>query len=99
MRGPKSISEIEAEIMMCVASGYDPTKLGAWYCEDHPEYEMGHHGCNGAGVPEVARISMLVLQRRNALQELKEMRVVYEDAVQLLYKRVEELETLNHTKQ
>ncbi len=51
--------------------------LMRWWCEDHPEKEMGHEGCNGAGVPDNARIHMLVHRRRLAEQELREAKRYY----------------------
>lgn len=66
-----------------------------WYCEDHPDKEMGHDGCTHAGIPECARMDMLILHRRNALQELKEVRAFTDVVITGLLKRIEELETLN----
>ncbi len=41
---------------------------GKWFCEDHPEHEMEHGGCKGAGIPEIARGDALA----NVLQAQRE---------------------------
>lgn len=63
-----------------------------WLCEIHPEEEMGHDGCDGAGIPRDAQIYMLVIQRRNAIQKYNNSKWFYEDVIFGLEKRIEELE-------
>ena len=63
-----------------------------WLCEDHPEEEMGHDGCDSAGIPKEAQMFMLVMQRRNAIQKYNNCKWLYEDMIYGLVKRIEELE-------
>jgi len=65
---------------------------GTWYCERHPESEMGHNGCTWPGVPEEARNDMFRVQRRNALQELREFKKATAGAIRELLDRIKELE-------
>ena len=71
---------------------------GIWYCEKHPEYEMGHNGCTGAGVVEAARGFHFELQRRNASQQLKETKSYLNSLILNLSERVKELESSNDLK-
>lgn len=64
-----------------------------WYCENHPEHEMGHNGCEGAGIPEDARFEIAMIQRRNALQMLKEMKSYYEFIIKELIELIKEIES------
>lgn len=48
--------------------------MSKWYCEEHPDKDMGHDGCSGAGVLESARIPLLVLRNRLLKQELREVK-------------------------
>mgnify|MGYP003522672055 FL=1 len=70
------------------------TDMTEWVCEDHPMQEMGHDRCTGAGVLKHTQMFHMMIQRRNALQELKECKALYEDMIQGLYNRVLELEDL-----
>ena len=70
------------------------TDMTEWVCEEHPMDEMGHDGCMGAGVLKRTQMFHMMIQRRNALQELKECKTLYEEMIQGLYNRVLELEGL-----
>lgn len=72
---------------------YAAHNSGLWYCEYHPEFEMGHDGCIGPGVPLCARISFLVLHRRLARQDLKEYRAQTGHTIYQLSRRIKELES------
>lgn len=52
-----------------------------WYCEDHPEHLMGHNGCGGAGVPEHARIPLLLHLLRMERQKVREANRMRDDVV------------------
>lgn len=52
-----------------------------WYCESHPEHEMGHDGCGGAGILECARIPMLAHLLRIARQETREACLFRDDVI------------------
>lgn len=67
-------------------------RMEEWVCDDHPTEEMGHDGCNGGGVLKEAQMWVMIIQRRNALQELKECKVFYEDIIYGLCERIEQLE-------
>lgn len=43
-----------------------------WFCELHPEFEMGHDGCTGAGITEESRLEFALNQMRHARQALAE---------------------------
>lgn len=66
--------------------------MDKWYCEQHPEQEMGHDGCSGAGITEDARLWMAAVQRRNALQKMKEFKAYYSMVIVALIDRIKELE-------
>lgn len=66
--------------------------MSKWVCEEHPWEEMEHEGCGGAGIMEEHKMWMMMIQRRNALQELKEYKAFAEDIIRGLYNRVTELE-------
>jgi hypothetical protein len=55
--------------------------LVEWFCEDHPEFAMGHDGCTGAGILPCTQIPMLVRQREWARQVAKESIAVRDDVV------------------
>jgi hypothetical protein len=44
----------------------------AWFCEEHPQHLMGHDGCTGAGVPQSARILILLNMLRLSEQRVRE---------------------------
>lgn len=50
-----------------------------WYCEDHPEHEMGHDGCKGAGVPESCRLGLQTHHLRFAKQDAREAEKMRDD--------------------
>lgn len=52
-----------------------------WYCETHPEHEMGHEGCGGAGVLDEARIALLANQIRLLKQEVRETAAFRDDVI------------------
>lgn len=72
--------------------------MDEWICEQHPELERPHGDCAGPGVLKEEQIFYMWLQRRNALQQLKETKAFYEQIIYGLYKRVLTLEEqLNDT--
>jgi len=55
--------------------------MSGWYCEEHPDQIMGHNGCEGAGIPECACVSVALNQARLAKQAEREAHVFYADVV------------------
>lgn len=68
------------------------SKMDEWVCEQHPEFEWPHGNCSGPGVLKEEQMFYMWLQRRNALQKLKETKAFYEQIIYGLYNRVLELE-------
>lgn len=54
-----------------------------WYCEEHPQHLMGHHGCTGAGIIESARIPMFVALLKTARQEAREAEQFRDHSIRL----------------
>jgi hypothetical protein len=65
--------------MTCVEDDCQPDAAHDWYCERHPEQPMGHGGCRGAGIPECARIHVLLNQIRLLKQEIREAGMVRDE--------------------
>jgi hypothetical protein len=63
-----------------------------WYCESHPEHEMGHDGCHGAGILECARVPLLANYLRLAKQEIREVDRFRDDVVAVATARTAELQ-------
>ena len=61
-------------------------------CEEHPWKEMGHDGCDGAGVPLHARAFYMDIVVRNYKQQIKEMEAFYGETIWHLKNRIIELE-------
>ncbi len=64
-----------------------------WYCEEHPECEMGHDDCDGAGILECAVFDLAIIQRRNTFQKLKECKTYFGFIISALLDTIRELES------
>lgn len=46
----------------------------SWICEEHPQFEMGHDGCSGAGALKKAQVHLLSLKLRLSEQSFRELK-------------------------
>lgn len=57
----------------------DATDMDAWYCEQHPQFFMGHDGCRGAGILGQARVSMFLNLLRLSEQRVREAEMMRDE--------------------